>query len=77
MIYMHYEINTFKIDSCATTLVENIFVEFKKHTIIGCTYRHPNKAVNEFCLKVDEILPRIASQYIPSMIAGDFNIDLG
>ena len=76
--YMHYEINTFKIDSSAATIVENIWIEIKKHSIkyiIGGIYRHPNKAVNEFCLKLDEILHRIASQNNPCIIAGDFNID--
>ena len=69
----------YKLDSTQYVPLENIWIEIMKQSkkyIIAGIYRHPNKSIKEFSNKLDAVLHRIASQKVPCIVAGDFNMDL-
>ena len=58
--------------------VENIWLEVAKDQsklIVGGIYRHPNQPVKEFRSHFGEILDQLSTQKLPTVVAGDINID--
>ena len=73
------ELNEYKISNSNVSRVENIWLEVTRNSnkyIIGGIYRHPNQNVQDFTVKMKEVLGKISAQALPCVLAGDFNMDL-
>ena len=62
-------------------LVESCWIEIdpcnnKRHILIGCIYRHPSAGMDEFTVKLEELLKESNLNKYDAYIMGDMNIDL-
>ena len=61
--------------------LESTFIEISndktKNTIVGCIYKHPCMAINEFTEEyMQELMRKLVSEYKNIYLMGDFNTDL-
>ena len=62
-------------------LVESCWIEIdpwnnKRHILIGCIYRHPSAGMDEFTVKLEELIKESNLNKYDAYIMGDMNIDL-
>ena len=60
--------------------LESVFIEVlsksDKNTIIGCIYKHPHLAIQEFMDTFQPLLDKLSYENKNVILMGDFNIDL-
>ena len=63
------------------SLVESCWIEIdpcnnNRHILIGCIYRHPSAGMDEFTVKLEELIKESNLNKYDTYILGDMNIDL-
>ena len=79
--FMQCELNEYKISNSNVSRVVNIWLKVTRNSnkyIIGGIYRHPNQTLQDFTVKMKEVVWKLytAQALIAVCSCGDFNIDL-